>query len=59
MRPRGEGKAVLPLKVLIIDVCPAPIPPRAHALFRHPRGDHITYLMIYAAWEQRGFSEDW
>lgn len=32
---------------------------RAHALFRHPRGDHITYLMIYAAWEERGFSDQW
>ena len=32
---------------------------RAHAMFRHPRGDHITYLMIYAAWEERGFSEQW
>lgn len=32
---------------------------RAHAVFRHPRGDHITYLMVYAAWEERGFSEQW
>lgn len=32
---------------------------RAHATFRHPRGDHITYLMVYAAWEERGFSEQW
>jgi len=32
---------------------------RAHAQFRHPRGDHITYLMVYAAWEARGFDEQW
>ncbi len=32
---------------------------RAHRLFCHPRGDHITYLMVYAAWEERGFSELW
>lgn len=32
---------------------------RAHALFRHPRGDHITYLMVYHAWEARGFEEQW
>ena len=32
---------------------------RAHSVFRHPRGDHITYLMVYASWEERGFSGDW
>jgi ATP-dependent RNA helicase DHX8/PRP22 len=32
---------------------------RAHSQFRHPRGDHITYLMVYAAWEARGFDEQW
>eukprot|EP00624_Nannochloropsis_granulata_P002857 evm.model.NODE_24622_length_62854_cov_30.334282.12 len=32
---------------------------RAHAQFWHPRGDHITYLMVYAAWEARGFDEQW
>lgn len=32
---------------------------RAHAQFRHPRGDHATYLMVYAAWEARGFDEQW
>lgn len=32
---------------------------RAHARFMHPRGDHVTYLMVFAAWESRAFDDQW
>jgi hypothetical protein len=28
-------------------------------VWKHPRGDHITYLMVFSAWEDKGFSDDW
>lgn len=31
----------------------------SHALFRHPLGDHFTYLAVYRAWEASGFSDAW
>lgn len=31
----------------------------SHALFRHPLGDHFTYLAVYRAWEASGFSDTW
>lgn len=31
----------------------------SHALFRHPLGDHFTYLAVYRAWEAAGFSDAW
>lgn len=31
----------------------------SHALFRHPLGDHFTYLAVYRAWEAGGFSDAW
>lgn len=30
-----------------------------HAAFRHPLGDHFTYLTVYRAWEANGFSDAW
>ncbi|CAM9805601.1 unnamed protein product [Scytosiphon promiscuus] len=30
-----------------------------HALFRHPLGDHFTYLAVFRAWEASGFSDAW
>jgi len=32
---------------------------RAHARFRHPRGDHLTLLTVWRAWERAGFSDKW
>lgn len=31
----------------------------SHALFRHPLGDHFTYLAVYRAWEAGGYSDEW
>lgn len=31
----------------------------SHALFRHPLGDHFTYLAVYRAWEASGYSDAW
>lgn len=31
----------------------------SHALFRHPLGDHFTYLAVYRAWEANGYSDAW
>lgn len=31
----------------------------SHALFRHPLGDHLTYLAVYRAWEASGYSDAW
>lgn len=31
----------------------------SHAFFRHPLGDHFTYLAVYRAWEASGYSDSW
>lgn len=31
----------------------------SHALFRHPLGDHLTYLAVYRAWEASNYSDAW
>lgn len=31
----------------------------SHALFRHPLGDHFTYLAVYRAWKANGYSDSW
>lgn len=31
----------------------------SHALFRHPLGDHFTYLAVYRAWEASNYSDAW
>lgn len=31
----------------------------SHAIYRHPLGDHFTYLAVYRAWKASGYSDDW